>query len=174
MRKPFTPHGPPGGTDGKESACNAGDPGSIPGLRRCPVAGNGCPLQHSCLENSMDRGACGLQYMGSQRVRHDWATNTFTVTLLLYHVSFSSDPTNLSSRNHVTRPTLQNVSKLQLGFLKYKFCGQLCSAFPSRLTPFFGSQTPFLGMKPFNPFLLASRSCLMLCTLIPSKSPYIY
>ena len=43
-----------GGSDGKESACSVG---SIPGLRRSPGAGNGNPLQYSCLENSMDRGA---------------------------------------------------------------------------------------------------------------------
>ena len=42
---------------GKESACNAGDPGSIPGLGRSPGEGNGNPLQYSCLENPMDRGA---------------------------------------------------------------------------------------------------------------------
>ena len=42
---------------GLESACNAGDPGSIPGLGRCPGEGNGYPLQYSCLENPMDRGA---------------------------------------------------------------------------------------------------------------------
>ena len=41
---------------GKESACNAGDPGSIPGSGRSPEEGNGNPLQYSCLENPMDRG----------------------------------------------------------------------------------------------------------------------
>ena len=46
-----------GSTDGKESACNAGDPGSIPGLGRSPGEGNGNPLQYSYLENPMDRGA---------------------------------------------------------------------------------------------------------------------
>ena len=46
-----------GGSDGEESAFNAGDPGSIPGLARFPGEGNGYPLQYSCLENSMDRGA---------------------------------------------------------------------------------------------------------------------
>ena len=45
------------GSDGKESACNAGDPGSIPGLGRSPGEQYGNPLQHFCLENSMDRGA---------------------------------------------------------------------------------------------------------------------
>ena len=47
----------PGGSDGKESAYIEGDPGSIPGLGRSPGEGNGNPLQYSCLENSMDRGA---------------------------------------------------------------------------------------------------------------------
>ena len=55
----------PGSSDGKESACNAGDPGSIPKLRRSPGEGTGYPLQYSCLENSKDRGAwwatdCGV------------------------------------------------------------------------------------------------------------------
>ena len=46
-----------GGSDGKESACNVGDPGSIPGLKRSLGEGNGNPLQYSCLENLMDGGA---------------------------------------------------------------------------------------------------------------------
>ena len=45
-----------GGSDRKESACNAGDPGLIPWLGRSPGEGNGYPLQYSCLDNSMDRG----------------------------------------------------------------------------------------------------------------------
>ena len=45
------------GLSGKESACNKGDLGSIPGLGRTPGEGTGNPLQYSCLENSMDRGA---------------------------------------------------------------------------------------------------------------------
>ena len=47
----------PGGSDDKESACSAGDPGLIPGLGRFPGEGNGYPFQYSYLENSMDRGA---------------------------------------------------------------------------------------------------------------------
>ena len=57
----------PGGSDSKESACNAGDLGSIPGLG-IPEEGNGYPLQYPCLENSMDRGA---QSMGLQGVGHN-------------------------------------------------------------------------------------------------------
>ena len=45
----------PRGSDGKESAYDAGDPGSVPGLERSQGKGNGNPLQYSCLENSMDR-----------------------------------------------------------------------------------------------------------------------
>ena len=47
----------PGGSDGKESTCNAGDLGLIPGLGRSPGGGHGNPFQYSCLENPMDRGA---------------------------------------------------------------------------------------------------------------------
>ena len=47
----------PGSSDGKESACNAGDPGLIPGWGRFPGGGHGNPLQYSCLGNPMDKGA---------------------------------------------------------------------------------------------------------------------
>ena len=47
----------PGGSDGKASACNVGDPGSIPGVGRSPGEGNGNPFLDSCLENPMDGGA---------------------------------------------------------------------------------------------------------------------
>ena len=47
----------PAGSDGKESACNVGDSGSMPESGRSPGEGNGNPLQYSCLENPMDRGA---------------------------------------------------------------------------------------------------------------------
>ena len=61
-----------GGSEGKASACKAGDLYSISRLGRSPGEGNRNPLQYSCLENPMDRGAwCRLQSMGSQRVEHD-------------------------------------------------------------------------------------------------------
>ena len=63
-----------GGSDGKESACSAGDLGSIPGLGRSPGEGNGNPLQYSCLENPMDRGAWWATVHGVARVGHDLAT----------------------------------------------------------------------------------------------------
>ena len=53
----FCVGGFPGGSDGEESACKAGDLSSVPGLGTSPGEGNDYPLQYSCLENSMDRGA---------------------------------------------------------------------------------------------------------------------
>ena len=54
---------------GKESDCNVGDLGLIPGSGRSPVKGNGNPLQYSCLENPMDRGAWQGTVYGVVRVR---------------------------------------------------------------------------------------------------------
>ena len=59
----------PGGSDGKASACNVGDPGSIPGSGRSPEKGNGNPLQHSCLENPMDGGALQATVYGVAKSR---------------------------------------------------------------------------------------------------------
>ena len=63
---------------GKESACNAGDPGSIPGSGRSPGGGNGNPLQYSCLENPMDREAWRATMYGVTKSQ-DRATNTSLV-----------------------------------------------------------------------------------------------
>ena len=63
-----------GGSDGKESACNAGDLCSIPGSGGCPEEENGYPLQCSCLACSRDWRDWRLQSMGSQRAGHDWVT----------------------------------------------------------------------------------------------------
>ena len=68
---------------GEESACSAGDPGSIPGLGRFPGEGNGNPLQHSCLENPMDRGAWQLQSMGSQELGTTWRLNRHQQVVLV-------------------------------------------------------------------------------------------
>ena len=66
---------------GKESACNAGDLGSIPGLGRSPGEGNGNPRQYSCLENPMDRGAWWATVHGVTRVGHDLATKPMAQTV---------------------------------------------------------------------------------------------
>ena len=64
----------PGGSEGKASAYNVGDLGSIPELGRSPGEGNGNPLQYSCLENPMDRGAWQARVHGVERAGHDLAT----------------------------------------------------------------------------------------------------
>ena len=58
----------------KESTCNAGDPGSILGSGRSPGEGNGNPLQYSCLENPIDRGAWQATVHGVARVGHNLVT----------------------------------------------------------------------------------------------------
>ena len=68
------PYSFPGGSDSKDSACNAGELGSIPESGRFPGGGNGYSLQYSCLENPMDRGAWQVTVHGIARVRHDLAT----------------------------------------------------------------------------------------------------
>ena len=59
----------PGGSDGKESACSAGDPGSIPGSGRTSGERNSNPLQYSCLENPVDRGAWRATVLGVTKGR---------------------------------------------------------------------------------------------------------
>ena len=68
----------PGDSMAADKAGDAGDTGSIPGSNRSPGGGNGNPLQHSCLENSMDRGAWRATVHG---VTKSWATNTFDFIL---------------------------------------------------------------------------------------------
>ena len=75
----------PDGSDSKESACNAGDPGSVSGLGRSPGEGNGYPLQYSCLENPMNRGAWQAKVHGitvSWTQLSDSHTHTHTLTHL--------------------------------------------------------------------------------------------
>ena len=72
---------------GKESACNAGAPGSISRSERSPGEGNGNPLQYSCLENPMDREAWQATVYGVTRVGHDLATKP---TPHIYHPSWIS------------------------------------------------------------------------------------
>ena len=76
----------PGGSEGKEYACNVGNPGLIPGLGSSPREGNGYPLQYSCLENSMDRGSW-------QATVHGIAKNQTRLSdLTLSHLAFFGLP----------------------------------------------------------------------------------
>ena len=75
----------PGGSEGKASACNAGDLGSIPGSGRSPREGNGNPFQYSCLENPMDRGAWRAIVYEVAKSRTQLSDFTFT-----FHFAFQS------------------------------------------------------------------------------------
>ena len=72
----------PGGSDGKASAYNAGDPGSIPGLGRSPGEGNGNPLESSCLGNPMDGGAWWATVHGVAKSWTGLSDFTFTFKVL--------------------------------------------------------------------------------------------
>ena len=67
------------GSEDKASACNAGDPGWIPGLGRSPGEGNGNPLQCSCLENPMDRGAWRATVHGVAKSRIQLSDFTYSM-----------------------------------------------------------------------------------------------
>ena len=101
--------GLPGGSDGKESACNVGDLGLILGSGRSSGEGNGNPLQYSGLENPMDKGSCRIQSMGSQRVGHDWTTS-----LSFFHFSHISRYSSVAKQSHCCKTLsiilLQNFS----------------------------------------------------------------
>ena len=86
------------------NAGDVGDPGSIPGLGRYPGAGNGNPLQHPCLENSMDRGAWRATVHG---VAKTW--------------------TWLSDRAHMQEMAKLNIDILRIGELKWKGMGEFIS-----------------------------------------------
>ena len=73
----------PGGSEVKASACDAGDPGSIPGLGRSPGEGNGNPLQYSCLENPMDGGVWRATVNGVAKSQIQLSDFTHSLTLYL-------------------------------------------------------------------------------------------
>ena len=86
----------PGGSEVKASACNAGDPGSTPGLGRSPREGNGNPLHYSCLENPMDGGAWLATVHGVPKSLTQLSNFTFTFYFLGIHSG------NLESIRHIT------------------------------------------------------------------------
>ena len=89
---------------GKESACNAGDPGLIPGLERFPGEGNGNPLQYSCLENPMDRGVWWATVHGvtKESAMTQWLTDHLECASLV--VQLGKNP-----------PTMQKTQVWSLG-----------------------------------------------------------
>ena len=107
-----------GGSVGKESACNVGDLGSIPGLGRSPGGGQVSPLQFSCLENPHGQRSLAGYSPWDYRVRHNWATKHTSYLLLCSFIS-KHWKKNLTSavliHLHLNHPIqcLQNVFNAQ-------------------------------------------------------------
>ena len=102
FRNTYTYIGFSGGLDGKESACNAGDTGSIPGSGRSPGEENGNPLQYSCLENPMGRGVWQATVLG---VAKSWTqlsdhTHTHTHTHTHWRRAWQPTPVFLPGKSH--------------------------------------------------------------------------
>ena len=86
----------PGGSDGKESACSAGDLGSTPGSGRSSGERKGNPLQYSCVENPTERSLVRYSGKESQRVQHDWGTFTHSLNCYYYMSNSTERPTHCS------------------------------------------------------------------------------
>ena len=84
-----------GGSEGKESACNAEDPSSIPGSQISPGEGNGNPVQYSCLENSMDRGVWQATIHGVTKSRKQLSNQHFH-----FHCSMEKNIKSIFSYTH--------------------------------------------------------------------------
>ena len=110
------PWGFPGGSEGKASACNTGDPGSIPGSGRSPGEGNGNPLQYSCLGNPMDGGTWWATVHGVTESQMQLSDITFTLpaVCLLLSTFSSADPTPLVNVFHLDWPFPSPWSSLVL------------------------------------------------------------
>ena len=111
----------PGGLDSKESACNAGDPGSIPGLGRYPGDGNGNPLQ--CILPGEFHGQRSLggyiEFMGSQRVGHDWLTLTYAQFYIWMKVKVSQSCPTFCDPMDYNPPGFSVHLILQAGILEW-------------------------------------------------------
>ena len=144
---------------GKESACSAGDRGSILGLGRSPGEGNGNPLQYSCLENPMDKGAWQATVHGVARVGHDLVTKLLLfiylfLTALGLHccVQACSEPGLLSGCREWLQSTCAAVVAHRL------CCSAACAIYPDQgsnlCTPHWQVDSLLLGHKGINLLLL--------------------
>ena len=107
----------PGGSEVKVSACNVGDPGSIPGLGRSPGEGNGNPLQYSCLENPMEGGAWQATVHGvaKSQTRLSYFTLTFFRTK--------------QQQQYLPNITYEfSAYEFLCAFLKFNFCDMFLSS----------------------------------------------
>ena len=138
----------------KNLPANAGDLCSIPGLEQSPREGNGNPLQYSCPENSTDRGVCGLQPTGLQRVRDKFLTSTY----IFMKVKVES----LSRvRLFATPWTVAHQAPQSMGFSRQEYWSGL--PFPSP------GDLPHRGIEPGSPALQADA-----LTSEPAGRPHKY
>ena len=143
--------GSPGGSEDKESTCNARDLSSIPGLARSPGGGHGNPLQYSCLKNPMDRGAQGAGYSpwGRKETRLSH-THTHTHT----HVPASSQ--TLSSHVPVAAELFHSISIVSPAsciFTTAGFALGIITSYPDdslRVRPGSKPKSPFSFPWPFQ------------------------
>ena len=102
LLSPFVPPSPflgfPGGPAGKESTCNEGDMGSIPGVGRSPGEGNGNPLQYSYLEDPMDGGAWWAAVHGVAKSRTQLSTHAHTHRRVVCASKMGANPSSLSGK----------------------------------------------------------------------------
>ena len=119
----------PGGSDGKESACNVGVSGLIPGLGRSPGEGNGYPLQYPCLENPKDRGARWATVYGVTNSRRQQSAFHFTDTLLLELETLRGGGDRPHMGPSVLTPN-HRVSQAPLSVPKHPRFTQICTHWP--------------------------------------------
>ena len=111
----------PGGSDGKASACKAGDLGLIHRSGRSPRKGNGNPIQYSCLENSMDRGAWQATDHGiakSQTQLSNFTKNTQTINNIKDHFLNKTELLRIKSSKTTITPDLRGLPQ-NLKFFSY-------------------------------------------------------
>ena len=166
----------PGGSDGKESACSAADPGSILGSGRSPGKGNSYPLQYSCLENSMDREEPGgPQSMGSRRVGlTEWLTLSLSFRELGSHMLHRQE-TKTENRNNIAINSIQtknglhkkssknNKNKKQCLFPMYTTCSPweaCCLLFEFPELPASSAPSPVISFIGFNKLSAWPRSAV--------------
>ena len=119
----------------KNPPANAGDRGSIPGSGKSPGGGNGNPLQYSCLGNSTDRGACGLQSMGSQRVEYDLATKQQQQQQQQHYECGGGGLVTKSCPTLVILRTVACKAPLSMGFSRKEYLSGLPFPSPGDLPP---------------------------------------
>ena len=125
----------PGGSNGKVSACNAGDTGSVPGSGRSPGEGKSNPLQYSCLENPMDRGAWWSSVHGVTKSQTQVSDFTFPLQVYI-HIKLNRWAVHLKLTLHCKSTTLQLKNKVDTHFnVKHtSYRGHTTQSRPGELT----------------------------------------